>query len=227
MKTMLRTEWPQWALIAAMFTASAAAWSIVPERIPVHWGADGQVDGYGNRWEGLLLMPLIAAAVYLGMLLVPRIDPGHANYDRFKNAYLVIRFAILVFFAFFHAAIVATALGCQFDMTRITFLAIGVLFLILGNCLGKIRPNWFCGIRTPWTLSSKLSWSRTHRAGGRLFILLGFLTLATTFLPPPWNVALFLGPVLLVTAWLVIYSYLVWRRDPDRVPPSGTTPAEE
>jgi uncharacterized membrane protein len=210
-----------------MFLASAIVWSMAPERIPVHWNINGQVDRYGGKWEGLLLMPVVAAGIYLLMLVLPRIDPGRANYDGFQHAYRVIRLAILAFLALFHAAIIATALGCTLDIARLALLANGVLLLVLGNVMGKIRPNWFCGIRTPWTLSSKLSWTRTHRMGGRLFVLLGLLTFGATFLPPPWNVAIFLGPTLLATAWLVIYSYLVWRRDPDRVPPSGTTPAEE
>ena len=227
MKISLRTEWPSWAMIAGMFLGFGHRLVGDSGPVPVHWNINGQVDQYGSKWEGLLLMPILAAGVYVLMLILPRLDPGRANYDRFEGTYRTIRFAILAFLTLSHAAIIATALGCTFDVTRMTFLAIGVLLLVLGNVMGKIRPNWFCGIRTPWTLSSKLSWTRTHRAGGRLFVLLGLLTIATTFLPPPWNVALFLGPLVMATLWLVIYSYLIWRRDPDRVPPSGTTPADD
>ena len=78
-----------------MFLVSAVVWSRVPERIPAHWNAYGHVDRYGGKWEGLLLLPAIATGLYLLMLLLPRIDPGKANYERFQTAYWVLRFVIL------------------------------------------------------------------------------------------------------------------------------------
>ena len=106
-------------------------------------------------------------------------------------------------------------------------LSMGVVFLVLGAVLGKVRPNWFVGVRTPWTLSSKLSWTHSQRAGGWMFVGLGLATFPAAFLPGPWNLAVVLGGALLATAWLLLYSYFVWGRDPDRVPPAGTTPADE
>jgi uncharacterized membrane protein len=40
----------------------------------------------------------------------------------------------------------------------------------IGNVLGKLRSNFFVGIRTPWTLSSEHVWDQTHRWAGRLFV---------------------------------------------------------
>jgi uncharacterized membrane protein len=224
---MMRAEWPQWALLFVMFLAPTILFPMVPEQIPSHWGPNGQADGYGNRWVGLFMLPTIATAIYILLLLAPKIDPGRANYERFGDTYKLIRLALLLFFSLFEAAVLAAALGYQFNMNTFVFPTMGVLFLILGNCMGKIRPNWFCGIRTPWTLSSKLSWTKTHRLGGRLFMLVGIVTIFTVFLSPPWNVGVLVGSTLLMTAWVFVYSYLVWRHDPDRVPPSGTTPADD
>ncbi|MEN6407071.1 MAG: DUF1648 domain-containing protein [Thermoguttaceae bacterium] len=227
MKTFMRSEWPFWILLAAMFLMSAAAWSVVPDRIPVHWNAHGQIDGYGGKWEGLLLLPTIVVGLYLLMLAVPRIDPGRANYESFKKAYWVIRLVVLAYMAVLHATILLITLGHRLEMNRIVLLSSGVLLLILGSVLGKVRPNWFVGVRTPWTLSSKQSWTRSQRAGGWMLITAGIVTLPAAFLPAPWNLALFLGTLLLGTLWLVLYSYLIWRHDPERTTPSDTTPADE
>jgi uncharacterized membrane protein len=227
MKSLFRREWPFWALLAGMFLVSVVVWSRVPARMPAHWNAYGHVDRYGGKWEGLLLVPAIATGLYLLMLFLPRIDPGKANYERFQTAYWVIRFVVLAQLAVLYATVLLTGLGHSVDVSRVMLLSLGVVFLTLGGIMGKVRPNWFVGVRTPWTLSSKLSWTHTHRAAGWTFIVVGLATFPAAFLPVPWNLAAVLGVPLLATAWLVLYSYLVWRRDPDRVPPSGTTPADE
>jgi uncharacterized membrane protein len=95
-------------------------------------------------------------------------------------------------------------------------LLLGVLFSVLGSVLGKVRPNWFVGIRTPWTLSSTRSWDKTHRLGGRLFLACGIATLVCGLVRPASGVSVMLGTILPSTLVLVAYSYLVWRDDPDR-----------
>ena len=175
----------------------------------------------------LLFVPAVSSGLYLLMLLLPLVDPGRANYERFGAAYWVIRFVVLAHMTVLHTVMVLSTLGHRVDIARIMLLSLGVIFIALGSIFGKIRPNWFVGLRTPWTLSSKLSWTHSHRAAGWTFIALGFFTFAAAFLPLPWNLFLILGATVLASTGLVFYSYLVWRRDPERVPPSGTTPAED
>jgi uncharacterized membrane protein len=104
---------------------------------------------------------------------------------------------------------------------------IGGLFIAIGATMGKLRPNWFLGLRTPWTLSSKTAWVRTHRIGGWLFILLGMSTvLAMPFTEGPFAARLLVFGAAGIAVWSMVYSYILWRSDPDKVPPAGTTPAE-
>jgi uncharacterized membrane protein len=215
MKLSWRSELPQLALIAAMFILAAATWPTAPDKIPVHWNIDGQVDRYGGKFEGLLALPLIAAGLYLLLLILPRFDPGYANYGRFAGAYRIIRLSLIVVLTLIYSAIHLSIRGYGIRMESAVPLMIGVMMIVLGNVMGKIRPNWFVGIRTPWTLSSKTSWTRTHRLGGWLFIVMGLSIIGMAVVP---------GVCVL---WLVIYSYLVWRRDPDRIPPTGTEPAND
>lgn len=230
MRSSSRSEWPFWALLATMFLASAVAWPLVPERFPMHFNLHGQVDHYGTRADApvpLLLLPVMAIALYLLMLFLPRIDPGRLNYERFATAYWIIRLVVLVHFAILHSTVLLITLGYKVDIGRIALVSMGAMFLVLGSILGKVRPNWFVGVRTPWTLSSKTSWSHSQRAGGWMFIVVGLLTFPSAFLPSPWNVFVVLTATIVGTLALVAYSYLLWRKDPDRVAPSGTTPAED
>lgn len=227
MKIAWKIEVPQWIILAAMFAAAAIAWPNAPDRIPVHWNINGQVDRYGGKFEGLLLMPLFALGVYVLMLVLPRIDPGRANYARFSGAYRAIRIAILALFAVFDGVVQMWVWTGHVDIALIAPLAMGVASVFLGALLGKIRPNWFVGIRTPWTLSSKVSWVRTHRAGGWLFMLVGLATIVATFISPRIAFWALIGGLVGGTVALVVYSYLLWRQDPEKIPPAGTLPADE
>ena len=103
-----------------------------------------------------------------------------------------------------------------------------MLFIVLGNFLGKIRPNWFVGVRTPWTLSSKLSWDKTHRLAGWLFMLMGVLFFPVRAVSKRRGslIAMLVIDALCVV-WMIVYSYLVYRNDPQRTPPAGTVAQRE
>ncbi len=226
MKGGWKIELPQWLVLAAMFLAAAVAWPNAPDRIPIHWNIDGQVDRYGGRFAGLLLMPLVAAGVYVLMLVLPRIDPGRANYGKFRGTYAAIRITLLLLFAVFDAAILAWTWNVRVNVAGVAPVSIGVVCVVLGALLGRIQPNWFVGIRTPWTLSSKVSWTRTHRAGGWVFSLVGVATIAATLLSPHASFWILIVGLVGGTIGLVAYSYVIWRHDPGKIPPAGTLPAD-
>ena len=225
MKVRWRSEWVQFVIIAAMFAVAAVTWTSVPDWVPVHWNGRGQIDQYGPKAVGLLALPLMALAAELILLLIPWIDPGRENYEQFYGAYAVLRFAIVVFVAVVYGLMQLIFHGREVNMPQTVNVLLGALFIVLGNLLGKVRPNWFVGIRTPWTLSSKLSWDKTHRLGGWLFIAAGVVTLLGALMPFPINMGAPAVAAIGLAVVLVIYSYFIWRRDPDKIPPAGTLPA--
>lgn len=227
MRTNFKTELIQWILIAAMFLFAAISWPSAPDRIPVHWGFSGEPDRYGGKFEGLLLLPLLALGLYLLLLYLPRIDPGRANYERFKGAYSVIRVATLAVLASIHGFILLWIRGVQLDFSVVVPVLVGVLLIVIGSVLGKVRPNWFVGIRTPWTLASKLSWTKTHRLGGWLFVVVGLVFISSGFVGSAWAIVAGLVVAAGCVLWLVVYSYLVWRSDPRKIPAIETSPAGE
>jgi immunity protein, SdpI family len=227
MPTTWKRELPQLVVVAGLFMTAALSWSHAPDRIPVHWNVAGEVDRYGGKFEGLLLVPLMALGLYLLLLFLPRLDPGYVNYQKFATPYLVIRWSLLVFLSVIYGATLMSAFGRPVDIGAIVPCAVGLLFIVLGNFMGKIRPNWFVGVRTPWTLSSKLSWAKTHRLAGRLFVVMGLLFFVLAFVHKTWLVATLISVMVGCVVWMVVYSYLIWRNDPDRVPPAGTTTSGE
>jgi uncharacterized membrane protein len=225
MKFNWKLEIPQLVMLGIIAVTSAAAWSFAPDRVPIHWNLQGEVDGYGSKAFGLLLTPLIAAGLYLLLLFIPRIDPGRSNLENSAKAYGAIRIALMVFLTALHIVCVSAALGAKVSMNLFMGLAMGALFIVLGNYMGKLRPNWFAGVRTPWTLSSQLSWTKTHRAAGPVFMAMGVGMLLLGFVPRGWMLATVLSLDFLAIIGLVVYSYLVWRRDPNRISPAGVTAA--
>ena len=222
MKFTWRTEWPHGLLLAVMFALAAATWSTAPVRIPAHWNLAGQVDRYGGRFEGLLAIPLLALAIYGMMIFLPRLDPHRANYAAFGRAYATLRLLILAVLAACYGLVHLWIRGVHVRIEIWVSLMVGALFVAVGDLLGKVRPNWFVGIRTPWTLSSEAAWTGTHRAGRRVFILVGALLMACAVLRSAW--AVWTMAVVGVTGMLglVVYSYVLWRRDPAKTPSAGS-----
>jgi len=224
MKISWRTEFPQLLIIAAMFALAVWSWSRVPDRLPTHWNLQGEADGYGNKFTGLLLLPLIVSMVYLMLLLMPLIDPGRKNYQNFAGPFWVMRVAIVLFLAFTYGVMGLAAFGHKIDTTTVICFAAAALLMVCGNLMVKLRPNWFVGVRTPWTLSSRLSWNKTHRLAGWLLMLMGLLLAALAVFRTTWMLIVMVTIDGLCLAWMVVYSYLVYRRDPNRISPAGISP---
>ncbi len=218
MRTNLRIEVVQWVLIGAMFVLAVVVWSSAPDRIPVHWGPTGEPDRYGGKVEGLLLLPLLTLGIYLLMLLLPKMDPRRDNYSSFEGAYGVIRLSTVVFLALLYGLVLLWIEGVEPDFAVVVPVLVGGLFVVIGNLLGKIRPNWFVGVKTPWTLSSRRSWVKTHRMAGWTFVLLGLASIGLGLTGAAWAIAAVPAVVLPCIAWLFVYSYLVWRSDPEKTP---------
>ena len=116
-----------------------------------------------------------------------------------------------------HAATISSLLGfIQVNPINLVSLFLALLLIVIGNYLGKVRSNFLFGIRTPWTLSSDLSWNKTHRLGGKLFVLAGIVGLIGQVVPGDNALFILLGTMIPAVILMVVYSYLVWRDDPDR-----------
>jgi uncharacterized membrane protein len=205
--------------ILVMLAVSTFAWFRLPDGVPVctHWNAAGVCDGWGSKATGLFLMPVVVPVVVALFAVIPRIDPRAANIARSRTAYTAVWVTMLLFFVVFHGIMTLNLLGYQADMGVLVPVLTGVMFVAIGSVMGRVKSNYFFGIRTPWTLASELSWEKTHRLGGVVFIVEGVLVAAGALLFPGdvW-VYLLLGSIVVMLVTVTLYSYFVWKGDPDR-----------
>jgi uncharacterized membrane protein len=209
-------KWIPAAFVAASFALSAAVWERLPERIPIHWNFRGEIDRWGGRAEGALLFPVLALILWIVLPLLPKIDPRRASFDKFRGSYDLIIGATLALLFVVHCAVIAAALGYRVPMGRLVPIAVGLLFITIGNVLPRTRPNWWMGVRTPWTLSNDRVWARTHRVSGWLMVAAGVLIMLSAFLPSSWGFAVLLAAALGSAFGSIVYSYFAWKQETSR-----------
>lgn len=199
-------------VVLIMFAFSIWAWFQLPlgASIPVHWGINGEANRYGGKAEGLLLMPMIAMALSVLFYFLPQLDPKGENILRSGTAYRALWIVLLMFFLGMHSVTTLIALGVNLQINRFILPAISVLMIVMGNYLGKIRQNYLMGIRTPWTLANEEVWNKTHRLGGRLFVVSGIVSLLASLLGPLIGLTVFGISMLVAVGWTVIYSYVIF-----------------
>jgi len=206
-------------LILAMLAASAYAWSILPAdvRIAVHWNAAGQVNGFAHKPFALLFGPAFAAGLSILLAVLPLVEPRKLNLAASGQFYAAAWIGIVAILGVAHGAIVATALHARLDVSAVVTASISVLFIVIGNFIGKSRSNFFAGIRTPWTLSSEYAWEHANRLAGRLFMASGAATLAAILVfASKFAIFILLGLTVASCLAAVAMSYVYWRNDPER-----------
>lgn len=218
MKTSWRTEIVHVLILIGLVALSVWGLAVAPDRIAIHWNIDGEVDGWGSKWPALLIIPVVAVGIYFLLRFLPLIDPHKKNYAGFHRAYQVIRVAVALMMVGIQVIIVLAAVGFDVDPGMWIMVAIGALFVLFGTVMADIKPNWFVGIRTPWTLCSDLSWSRTHQLAQWVFIGSGLMFAASGFIQAQWAIFIATGIMLTGILGVVVYSYFVWKDDPDRSP---------
>ena len=209
-------KWAPAAVIAAMWLFSLAVWRRLPDRVPMHWNASGAIDRYGGRLEGALFAPLLATAIWLVMRVLPRIDPRRENYARFAGSYDLVVLAVVALLAAVHVVVLGAAMGWAVPVVRVMPVLVGALFVVIGNVLPRARPNWWFGIRTPWTLSNDRVWARTQRVGGFALVASGVVAMASALLPQRLAVPVLVAAALAAAVFSVGYSYFAWRQESSR-----------
>lgn len=206
--TFKRSAWICLALCLLAFGFAARMYPQLPEAVPTHWGATGKVNGYMDKPWGVFLMPLVTLVVWLLMLTLPRIAPKGYRLDSFLGAYGAILLAIVGTMFALTVLVLLQAAGMHFDLPHLSTMAVGVLLIVLGNYMGKLRKNFFIGVRTPWTLANDEVWVRTHHLAGWLFVLAG----AVCVISPAFGGGVLVFVIAVASAALIPagYSYFLY-----------------
>ena len=184
----------------------------LPAQMVDHWNAAGKADGTVPKVWGVFLLPLIMLALLGLSLLLPKIDPMHQNVKLFRTSYQHFFFWIGVFLFYIYVLMLGWNLGWRFSFVMALVPAIAALWFIIGVLLGRVKRNWFVGIRTPWTMESEQVWDKTHVLGSLLFKISAAVTLAALFVPQ-FIVWLLLAPIGISVIVCVVYSYIEYRRE--------------
>lgn len=211
------------AAIVTLLILTGAAWIAIygPEiPIPVHFDAAGQADRYGSRYEvaavlaGLAFLNLLVAWM-TGRQAETVADPvRRKGLQRGQWLSILIMGAVCAFIAWASLG-PAAASGVSHPGVAMAFTAF--ILLITGAILGRVSPNPFIGVQTPWAYKSRLAWDRSNRLAGRLMFWLGAAGLiASPFAPQPAGMFTLIAAVLIAAGWSVFESWRVWRTDPER-----------
>ena len=199
------------AIILISFIASVYFYAHFPDRVPTHWNFKGQVNGWSSKGFGAFFFPIVNAAMYLLLLLLPIIAPRRERYEQFAKPYHIVKSAIVAFMTLIYFYTGFAGLGYKMPpMNTLISVSMGILFIIIGNYLGKVKSNWFMGIRTPWTLSNEEVWNKTHRLGGKLFVVGGFISIVGSLMPTNVLWIIFIIDILIITLVPTIYSYWLY-----------------
>jgi len=207
------------AFVLISFGLCAFYYGRMPAQMPIHWDAAGHANGYAPRLWGVFLWPAMVTGLWLLLLLLPVVSPKGFRIDQFMGTYNLIVTAIIALMLFTSALAYAAAAGSSLPIPNLVIGAIGLLFVVIGNYMGKFRKNFFIGVRTPWTLASDEVWARTHRLAGWIFIAGGLALVVQGFTGV--NQAVLLAVVGIVTIVPIAYSFFEYKRV-EGLGPNGT-----
>jgi len=204
-----------WVLALLPVVIVAIFYGRLPEQIPTHWNIDGTVT-YGGK-STILMMAGLSPVMAILLRVMPKIDPRKKNYAKFQSYYDEFIVVLLLFLLMMVGVVLSESfLPGRISVGRVVTIAMGILFVFLGNLLPKIKNNFFMGLRTPWTLSDPDVWNRAHRLGGKLFFWFGLVIAASgLLLPETASFAIMMMAVLAISGVPAVMSY-VWFRQKQR-----------
>ena len=209
-----------WGLLifcAINFAAHLCFYGSLPDVVPTHWGADGQANGWGPK-STVLIMAAPPALMLILMAALPRIDPKHQNYEKFKGVWNASLTALTIFMSAMSWFSELSVFGLIPEGSSLVGIlgcgGCGVLFIFLGNYMPRIKQNYMFGCKTPWALNNEHNWNRTQRMGGIVFVVMGaaliVISLLATILGDVATMILLLAVVFGGSVWIYLYSYLVY-----------------
>lgn len=212
-KPNFKTEIIPVLLIIISAISSFYFYAHFPERVPIHWTFSGEPDNYGSPLFAAFFVPVLLIFLYILFLVIPYIDPRKDRYSEFSGVFHIFKGIIIFVMAAIYFIAGLSGLGYNISISSFVPPLIGVMFIIIGALMPRIKSNWFMGIRTPWTLSNEEVWRRTHIFGGKVFIFGGLMFLIMPFLPDIFQASFLVGLMIIILLGTVGYSYLAYLRE--------------
>jgi uncharacterized membrane protein len=200
------------AIVVGLILTAAAllyAWLLypaLPDRIPIHWNIYGQVDGWADKRVAIYLMPGMMALLVGMLVALPWLSPSNFAIEPFRGTFNTLMLLGTALMGFIHVVMLRAALHPEMDSGRVLVSGFFLFFALMGSGLGKVRRNFWIGIRTPWTLASDAVWNATHRLAALVLVATGILGALGMWLGVPVAFCF----TLLLLAPLVPIFYSLW-----------------
>ena len=212
LKYAIQKEWYNVIMLLLPFLVLPFLWDQLPAQLPTHWNLQGEVDGYSSRTMGSIILPLINIGTYLLLLYLPAIDPKkRITID--QKPIPTLRTLTVVLLLGLHSWILASAMNAGIQSQGWLYLGLSAFFVVVGNYLRTIKPNYFIGIRVPWALENADNWRKTHRIGSYVWVAGGLLLLVSF---PFFDIKTFSTIFGVVAASLAlipaIYSFYIYKQ---------------
>lgn len=202
-----------WALIILPYAYLATIWHKLPDRVPTHFNIEGNVDDWSSKTSLLFLPGALGLGIYFLMLVIPVFDPKR-KIQQMGEKYYTFRFMFTFFFSVLAIYLLYISNTGSLKKPNMLIALMGAFFAMLGNYFQTVRPNYFIGIRTPWTLENEHIWRKTHRLGGRIWMTGGVLiVILSFFISNNYVLAITFGVLLFVMAIVpMLFSYIEYLR---------------
>ncbi len=208
----LKRELPLIGIVLLPFIYLAYVWKSLPEKVPMHYTIDGEIDRYGDKTELIMIPFLLPFLIYIIFLVIPKIDPKN-KLHKMGNKYQNIKVLLTIFMSILALFIIHSTQNESFTNTNYIVLLIGVLYIILGNYFKTIQANYFIGIRTPWTLENETVWKATHKLAGKMWFIGGIIVvLSSLILSNRPNFMVFISITAIISLIPIVYSYFNFQK---------------
>ncbi len=205
------------AILMTLLSWALAAWlyTCLPQRVPTHWNWEGKVDGWGDKSWATFLMPATMTGMLVLFVFLPALSPRQFEVDSFRSTYLYIMVLTTGLFAYMNAIILLQTWqevrgGPKYlEIGRALIAGIFLFIALLGNVMGKVRRNFYIGIRVPWTLASERVWDDTHRLAAWVMVAAGSIGFVLVIVGVSPGVAL--GLLIVSMLIPVVYSFIHYK----------------
>ena len=185
-------------------------WDKMPDKVPYHWGVNGEVDGWASKPVAVFLLPIILLAIQWLCIFVTALEPKAKNVTTTKMMGIVL-WIIPVLNLFLHVMVWLATFERKVNMAAVMPLFMGALFVIIGNYLPKCKQSYTMGIKLPWTLNDEENWNKTHRLAGKLWVAGGLLCMPCALLSGAWSFIVMMSVLVVMCAVPTVYSYRFYK----------------
>lgn len=177
-------------------------------KIATHFNNYGEPNGWSSKAFTVFGLPLFLFVINIICAVTTETDPRRSRYPEKMMRLIYWIPAAVSWLGMF--SIYSYCFGLRVEHTGIyASVFAGLLFLIMGNYMPKVKQNFFLGIKLPWTYTDEDNWNKTHRFAGRLWVVCGIVMIAGSFFGiVKILVWLILAAVILPSA----YSWAYWMK---------------